>query len=74
MSRTREYYPIKTAPKDTKELFVAIAIDINIHNGKYTSDPYCVWRQDGEFIRWPHEFAPTHWYPLPNTTFKSFDL
>jgi hypothetical protein len=59
-----EWQPIETAPKEyTKEMFVVIAIGAN--GGKYNTDPYCVWYDDGDFIRWPHSFKPTHWMPLP---------
>ena len=63
------WQPIETAPKDTKKMFIVIAINvIPFENSfsRYTSDPWCVWRdQWGGFERWPHAFNPTHWCPLP---------
>ena len=62
------WHPIETAPKDTKKMFVVKACNIK-HHGicNYTSDPYCVWYENGAFVRWPHEFQPTHWFDLPPT-------
>jgi len=60
--------PIETAPIG-KGMFVVRAF--NVSNGftgwrPYTTDPWCVWQATaGEFSRWPHHFAPTHWAPLP---------
>lgn len=31
----------------------------------YTTDYYCGWVSRGEWVRWPHQFPPTHWQPLP---------
>lgn len=66
-----EWQPIEKLParmKNTKEMFVVKAIDANITIGDlertYTSDPWCVWTEQGKFIRWPHTFAPTHWKRL----------
>lgn len=36
-----------------------------VRGGTYNTDPYCVWREGKGFARWPHEFDPTHWMPLP---------
>lgn len=64
-----DYLPIEHAPIGN-EMFVAIAIDIQPTMNKhftYTSDPYVVWQPAaGVFKRWPHHFAPTHYYPLPS--------
>jgi hypothetical protein len=64
------WQPIDTAPRGTREMFVVRAFDVcNGFTGerRYTSDPYCVWRDDkDDFARWPHNFAPTHWLPLPS--------
>lgn len=48
-------------------MFVVRGFDVlTIATGiKYTTDPYCVWYEEGEFVRWPHRFPPTHWMPLP---------
>lgn len=66
-----EWQPIETAPKDSKEMFVvqAFNVDTRLHlpSGypRYTTDPWCVWYSRGEFVRWPHDFPPTHWARLP---------
>lgn len=64
--------PISQLPKKyftTKKMFVVKAIDVYIGeevDWKYTSDPYCVWREpSGRFARWPHPFQPTHFMELP---------
>jgi hypothetical protein len=39
------------------------AFDVVLEGGYlYTTEPYCVWLEDGGFIcsRWPHSFKPTH--------------
>lgn len=55
---------IASAPD--RALIVAKAINITLPSGqKYTSDPWVVWRQDGSYARWPHDFRPTHFIPLP---------
>jgi len=64
-----EWLPISTAPKvrEPYRMFVVIAVDVRVGNGtRYTTDPYCVWPEDGKFVRWPHPFPPTHWMPLPD--------
>lgn len=63
-----KWQPIETAPTDTKTMFVVRAFDIKPfpeYTDLYTTDPYCIWVEDGEFVRWPHRFPPTHWMPLP---------
>jgi hypothetical protein len=64
-----KWQPIETAPKETRKMFVAIAANVKIRKDySYTSDPYCVWKNsDGTFSRWPHEFSPTHWMPIPKS-------
>lgn len=63
------WLPIETAPVGRK-MFVVIGVTSG--NGftggrPYTTDPYCVWQPEkGEFSRWPHNWPPTHWQPLPN--------
>lgn len=57
-----DYY--KTKPT----MFVVKAFDVlPMQNSiyKYTSDPYCVWLENGEYVRWPHPFPPTHYLELP---------
>lgn len=63
-----EWQPIETAPKRSKEMFVVRAFDVDPTGRglqRYTTDPYCVWFELGGFIRWPHDFPPTHWVKLP---------
>jgi len=64
-----DWQPIKTAPKEGKTMFVVRGFNvtnINSHVRNYTTDPYCVWpEKDGGWARWPHNFPPTHWMPLP---------
>lgn len=60
-----KWQSIESAPKNRKRMFVVIAKDIIVHGRNYTSDPYCVWVEDGVFCRWPHKFLPTHWCELP---------
>ena len=59
--------PISEAPKNTKKMFVVRASNVFVGSGrtKYTTDPYCVWTEDGEFVRWPHNFPPTEFMELP---------
>lgn len=60
------WQPIETAPRNTREMFVVKAFNTVTKGGtRYTSDAYCVWSERGKFVRWPHEFQPTHWMPLP---------
>jgi len=62
------YQTIETAPIG-KTMFVAIGVtEGNGFTGDkpYTTDPYCVRQeQEGIFSRWPHNWGPTHWAPLP---------
>lgn len=62
-----KWIPIEQAPKDTRTMFVVKGFNVKLKSGiQYTTDPYCVWRRDdGEFIRWPHAFPPTHFCFLP---------
>ena len=65
------WQPIEDLPakfKTSREMFVVKAIKVNFENVKsYTSDPYCVWydKHNGNFLRWPHPFKPTHFCELP---------
>ena len=59
------WQPIETAPKETTQMFVVVAFGAKVGATPYNSDPWCVWHQRGEFVRWPHKFSPTHWMPLP---------
>ena len=59
------WHPIETAPKETTQMFVVVAFGAKVGATPYNSDPWCVWHQRGEFVRWPHKFSPTHWMPLP---------
>lgn len=64
-----KWFPIEELVVQDREMFVAIAIDVQPFTDsckKYTSDAYCVWRAaNGEMIRWPHQFDPTHFIYLP---------
>ena len=60
------WLPIETAPKETTQMFVVVAFGAKVGATPYNSDPWCVWHQRGEFVRWPHKFSPTHWMPLPD--------
>jgi hypothetical protein len=65
-----DWQPIETAPRDGRNgMFVVVGVTSGngFTGGKsYVSDPYCVWRDQGEvFARWPHNWPPTHWMPLP---------
>jgi hypothetical protein len=64
---TSQWQDIATAPRKSRTMFVVKAFDALVEGGRrYTSDPWCVWRPaDGEFVRWPHSFPPTHWCELP---------
>jgi hypothetical protein len=46
-----------------REMFVVKSL-----RPEYNSDPYCVWRENDKFVRWPHEFAPTHFMKLPDNS------
>lgn len=63
------WQPIETAPKDGRQMFVVQGFNVtnqNVGVRNYTTDPYCVWPgKTGGWLRWPHEFPPTHWMPLP---------
>lgn len=50
-----------------REHVVFKAFNVEYQKGKfYTTDPYCGWINEiGEFVRWPHNFPPTHFYRLP---------
>lgn len=52
----------------TKKMFVVIAKNVPYPKAfsKYTTDPYCVWKEpNGRLARWPHSFPPTHYITLP---------
>lgn len=64
------WLPIETAPDDRRMFVVqAFNVETGLHTPsggrRYTTDPWCVWKCRGEFVRWPHDFPPTHWTPLP---------
>ena len=66
VSTDLKWLPIEQAPKDTKKMFVVKAVGAKVGSfNNYNSDPYCVWSENGEFIRWPHDFRPTHFCYLP---------
>lgn len=64
--------PIAELPAEyqiSRRMFVVIGI--NVHpvspEHKYTTDPVCVWMDDGSFNRWPWDFEPTHFCEIPQT-------
>lgn len=65
------WQPIDRLPetyKSNKRMFVVIGIGIQVGSVKnYTTDPYCVWCEGDGFVRWPHDFMPTHFFELPTT-------
>ncbi len=68
----KKWKPISKAPTNTKAMFVVKAFNVKIGGVSYTSDPYCVWSENGKFIRWPHPFSPTHYCELPTDIEYSF--
>jgi hypothetical protein len=65
-----KWLPIEELPKDIamRVMFVVKGFCVKGYaSGPYDTDPYCVWlSDDGEsFVRWPHQFAPTHFCLLP---------
>ncbi|WP_170150081.1 DUF551 domain-containing protein [Kushneria sinocarnis] len=49
-----------------------LMVAINAKGGNYTTDIYAGWWRGSEiensgenWARWPHDFEPTHWQPLP---------
>lgn len=62
-----QWKPIEEAPVSRKMIVVkAINTENSPSTFPYTTDPYCVWQeQKGHFVRWPHDFAPTHYCELP---------
>lgn len=67
------WFPLETLEKylsnsgGKKTMFIAIAFDVEgVASAPYTTDPYCVWKVDDLFARWPHPFPPTHWCPIPS--------
>lgn len=60
-----EWRDIESAPIG-REMFVVRGFSVEgVASGLYTTDPYCVWRDGDTFARWPHQFPPTHWMPIP---------
>ncbi len=62
-SDVMDWRSIDTAPKNSGRQFLVIGV--NVMGGTYTTDLHCVWTRNGEFVRWPHKFPPTHWMPIP---------
>ena len=64
---TTNWQPIETALKDKVMVAIIGVTSGNVFTGgrPYTTDPYCGWFQDGKWQRWPHNWNPTHWMPLP---------
>lgn len=69
-----KWRPIDTAPAAGERpisMFLVMGIEVAVGDSchLYTTDPYAVWRDnEGGFVRWPHEFAPTHWCPIPDAS------
>ena len=60
-----EWLPIESAPKGSK----AILLIGPYPTGSGWSDVYQGWREIGagdRWARWPHDFKPSHWMPLPD--------
>ena len=65
--------PISELPecyRINRKMFVVIGIDVHPVSAdhKYTTDPVCVWVDDGAYIRWKWDFEPTHFYELPSVS------
>ena len=56
-----------------KEAILMVAVNQG-PRGDYTTDQYAGWRSVGVWCRWPHDFHPTHWMPLPAAPSASPDL
>lgn len=64
-----EWEPIETARESTVPgRFEGLICAIRLADGTpYFSDIYHSWKNpDGTWARWPHDFPPTHWRPLPS--------
>ena len=61
-----EWIDIKENPPEENEMVVFKAFNVEFHNvTSYTTYPYCGWVEGEMFVRWPHEFPPTHYFRLP---------
>lgn len=65
-----KWLPIEDIPVGMgRKMFVVKAVGITpistMPDYKYTTGPWCVFMDDGEFVRWPHQYAPTHFCLLP---------
>jgi hypothetical protein len=63
-----EWKPIGTAPKDGREILLRARTREALPGGaEYVTDVYHGWwdRAHGNWARWPHKFAPTHWMKIP---------
>lgn len=71
-----QWQPIETLPVkqmlESREMFVVRGFNVEgVATGPYTTDAYTVWLEYQDcgcchrFVRWKHNFAPTHWMPLP---------
>lgn len=68
LQKAQGWLPIETAPRNQMEMFIVRGFNTRIGMGAYagyTTDAYAVWADEGNFVRWPHPFRPTHWMPLP---------
>lgn len=48
------------------KMCVFIAKDVKYCNDQltYNTDPWCGWYRNGEYVRWPHKFNPTHYVEI----------
>lgn len=65
--KTFQWMPIDTLPAGS--FFVLLRANKRGDGISYITDPYCGWKnKDGRYVRWPHDFPPTHWMPIPELT------
>ena len=65
-TKATAWMPIATAPQTGGMLVCCNRTPSCDH---YKSDIYHAWRDQERasgWARWPHDFPPTHWHPLPN--------
>jgi hypothetical protein len=62
-------------PEIGREMFVVRGFDVIPCEGcrPFTTDAYAVWLEGDKFVRWPHNFPPTHWMLLPLPPLDSTD-
>lgn len=61
-----EWVSLSKDKLEDKEIVVFKAVGVPVGSARnYTTDPWCGWMMNGEFVRWPHDFPPTHFLRLP---------